>query len=71
MADAKNEALVVGGVLADLEADLGAVAGMVMQAAIYSQVGVAETALGLAEELHGKLDHLDDVLGRFHRQLQK
>lgn len=71
MADAKDRALAIGAHLADLETKLGQIAGMVMQAAVYNEIGVAETAAGMAEKLRPEISELESLIDLFVSQLRK
>lgn len=65
----KDQALTIGSQLASIESAVGRIAGMVMQAAIHHQPGVAATAHQEAALLDDMVTALTVDLARFRRTL--
>lgn len=67
---AKDWALVVGSQLASIESQIGQIAGMVMQAAIHDQIGVANTAQLGVDALAAQVEVLSDNVAEFRKALR-
>lgn len=70
MSAVKDLALGLGEQLASIEREVGTIAGMVMQAAIYHQPGVADTAQEAADRLDDMATALSVDLRRFRKALR-
>lgn len=67
----KDLALAIGSQLATIEDNVGRCAGMVMQAAIHSQLGVLDSAAREAATLKSEVLRLQDMLVQMQAEMQR